>query len=60
MQKDLFCEKSFIIECTLGNKIKTTTLADTYATEYRFIDEEFGETICQVLEIKLQCLIKSK
>ena len=30
-----------------------TILADTYATEYGFIDEEFAERICQVLEIKL-------
>ena len=51
MPKDLFCESSFIIQCTLENKIKVTTLADTYATGYGFIDEEFAETVCQVLEI---------
>ena len=37
-----------------------TTLADTCITEYSFIDEEFAKTICQVLEIKLQRLIKPK
>ena len=37
-----------------------TTLANTCATEYGFIDEEFVETICQVLEIKPQHLIKLK
>ena len=36
------------------------TLADTYTTEYGFIDEKFAETVCQVLEIKPQCLIKPK
>ena len=30
-----------------------TILANTCATEYGFIDEEFAEIICQVLKIKL-------
>ena len=29
-----------------------TTLADTYATRYGFIDEKFIETVCQDLEIE--------
>ena len=37
-----------------------TILANTCATEYSFIDEEFAETVCQVLEIKPQRLIKPK
>ena len=37
-----------------------TTLADTCATGYVFINEEFAETVCQVLEIELQRLIKPK
>ena len=37
-----------------------TTLADICATGYGFIDEEFAETVCQVLEIEPQCLIKPK
>ena len=60
MSKNLFCESSFTIQYTLGNKIRATTLADTYATGYGFIDEEFAETICQVLEIEPQRLIKPK
>ena len=36
------------------------TLANTCATGYSFIDKEFAETICQVLEIKPQRLIKLK
>ena len=60
MSKDLFCESPFTIQCTLGNKIRATTLADTCATRYGFIDEKFVETVCQVLEIELQRLIKPK
>ena len=60
MPKNLFCESLFTIQCTLGNKIRATTLADTCATGYGFIDEEFAETVCQVLEIEPQCLVKSK
>ena len=60
MPKDFFCKISFTIQCTLGNKIRASTLSDTCATTYGFIDEEFAETVCQVLEIELQRLIKSK
>ena len=60
MPKDLFCESLFIIQCTLEKKIRATTLADTCATRYGFIDEEFAETVCQVLEIEPQRLIKPK
>ena len=60
MPKDLFCESPFIIQCTLGNKIRAITLDDICATRYSFIDEEFAKTICQVLEIEPQCLIKPK
>lgn len=35
-------------------------LANTYATGYGFIDEKFTETVCQILKIKLQPLIKPK
>ena len=35
-------------------------LANTCATGYSFIDEEFANTVCQVLEIKSQRLIKPK
>ena len=60
MLKDLFWESPFTIQCTRGNKIKATTLADTCATGYGLIDEEFAETVCQVLEIEPQRLIKPK
>ena len=36
------------------------TLAKTCATRYSFLDEKFAETVCQVLKIKPQCLIKPK
>ena len=38
----------------------TTILANTCATGYGLIDEKFVEKVCQVLEIKPQCLIKPK
>ncbi len=60
MLKDLFYESSFIIQCILKNKIMDILLADTCTTGYGFIDEEFEKTVCQVLEIELQCLIKPK
>ena len=60
MPKDLFYKSPFTIQCTLGNKIRAITLADTCATGYGFINEEFAETVCQVLEIELQRLIKPK
>ena len=37
-----------------------TILANTCATRYDFIDEEFTKIVCQVLEIEPQCLIKPK
>ena len=52
MPKNLFCESPFIIQCTLGNKIMAITLANICATGYGYIDEEFAETVCQVLKIK--------
>ena len=60
MLKDLFYENPFIIKCTLGNKIMATILADTCVTGYGFIDEEFVETVCQVLETEPQRLIQPK
>ena len=58
MPKDLFCENAFTIQYTLGNRIMATTLANICATGYGLIDKKFAKTICQVLEIKPQCLIK--
>ena len=37
-----------------------TTLANICAIGYDFIDEEFMETVCQILEMELQRLIKPK
>ena len=60
MPKDLFCESLFTIQCILGNRIRATTLADTCANGYSFIDEKFAEIVCQVLEIEPERLIKPK
>ena len=38
----------------------TTSLANTCATRYGFVDKEFTKTICQDLQIEPQRLIKLK
>ena len=60
MPEDLFCENPLTIQCTLGNKIKVTTLVDTCATGFGFIDEKFAEIVCERLEIQPQRLTKPK
>lgn len=37
-----------------------TTFVNTYAMRYDFIDKEFVQTVCQVLQIKPKRLIKLK
>ena len=37
-----------------------TRLANICATGYSFIDEKFANTVCQILRIEPQCLIKPK
>ena len=32
-------------------------LANIYATRYEFVNKKFVEIICQIFEIKSQCLI---
>ena len=60
MLKNLSCESPFIIKYILENKIKAKNIANTCAIRYGFIDKKFEKTVCQVLEIKPQCLIKPK
>ena len=60
MLEDLFCKSFLTIQCTLGNKIKATTLVDTCAIGFGFIDEKFVEIVCEKLEIQPQCLTKPK
>ena len=60
MSEDLFCKSPFIFQCTLENKINATTLVNTCATGYGFINEKFAEIVCQTLKIEPQRLTKSK
>ena len=60
MPEDLFCESFLIIQYILGNKIQATTLVDTCATGFGFIDEEFAKIVCKKLEIQPQRLTKPK
>ena len=49
MLEDLFCESLLTIQYILGNKIKITTLVDTCATGFDFINEKFAEMVCKDL-----------
>lgn len=60
MPKNLFYKSLFTIQYAIKNKIMVTILANIFATGYGFINEKFVKTICQILEIKLQYLIKPK
>ena len=51
MLEDLFCKSSLTIQYTLGNKIKATTLINTCATGFSFIDKKFAEIVCKKLKI---------
>lgn len=55
-----FCKSSLTIQCILRNKIIAKILVHIDTTKYGFVNKEFTERICQVLEIKTQHLIKSK
>lgn len=59
---NFFAEKALVTSCILGNnnKIKTTALLDTGATEYSFVDLSMAQRICDDLLIKLIRLSKPK
>lgn len=57
---NLFCKSFFIIKFILKNKIMAIISANTFITRYDFIDYKFADILCQILEMKLQCLIKFK
>lgn len=60
MLENLFYESLSIIQCILRNKNKTTTLVNTYATKFGFIDKKFMKIVCKTPKIQLQCLPKLK
>lgn len=60
ISKDLSYESPLTIKCTLGKKIKTTTLIDTCTTRFGLIDEKFMGIVWKGLEIQPQCLTKQK
>lgn len=51
LPEDLFCENFLIIQCILDNNINATTLIDTYAIEFDFINKKFARIIYKKLEI---------
>ena len=60
MLENLFYKSFLNIQYKLGNKIKTTTFVDTYATRFGFINEKFVKIIHKKLETQSQRLIKPK
>ena len=60
MPKNSFYKCFLTIQCTLGNKIKVTTLVDPCAAGFGFINEKFIKIVCKKLEIQPQCLTKPK
>lgn len=60
MLKNLFFKSFFTIQYILINKIMAIILVDTCAIEYSFINKKFVKTVYQILQIKLQYLIKTK
>ena len=58
--KDLFYKSFFTIQYILETKIMATILANIYTTGYSFIDKDFTESVCQILEMETQRLIKPK
>ena len=59
---DFFMEEALVAPCTLENngEIRTTTLLDTGATEYSFVDPSMARRICDDLLIKPIKLSKPK
>lgn len=60
ISKNLFYKSFFIIQYRLKNKLIVTLLADIYITEYSLIHKKSAKIVCQILEIKLQRLIRIK
>lgn len=40
--------------------MRVLILVNSWAIGYDFIDEKFADTVCQIIEIQSQCLIKFK
>ena len=60
---DFFIKRLLIINCTLSfndNKHKLKTLINIDAIDYAFIDKEIAQLVCNMLNIKLVFLLKSK
>lgn len=60
ISKNLSCDSFFTIQYKISNKIKISTLINTYITRFGFIDKKFAEIVYQKLEIKSQCFTKQK
>ena len=60
---DSFIKRSLVISCTLSfndNRHRLEALIDTDATDYAFINKEIAQLVCNMLNMKLVFLLKSK
>jgi hypothetical protein len=60
MKDDLFDDQSVMKDCIVGNKYNTRAMIDTDATDYCFVDKVTAQKICEIIEISLVKLLKSK
>jgi hypothetical protein len=56
----LFDDKSMIVNCILESEYKTRAMIDNDCTDYSFIDIDIAHQVCEMLEIILLKLNKSR
>jgi hypothetical protein len=56
----LFDDKSVIVNCILESEYKTRAMIDNECTDYSFIDTDIAHQVCEMLEINLLKLNKSR
>jgi hypothetical protein len=60
MKDDLFDDQSVMKDCIVDNRFNIKAMIDTDATDYCFIDKVTAQKICEMIEISLVRLLKSK
>jgi hypothetical protein len=60
MKNDLFDETSVLINCVLRNKIFIIAMINIDVIEYAFIDESIAQSLCEILKIESDQLLKKR
>ena len=60
MKNDLFDDESIIIDCIIANRFNTKVMIDINAIDYCFINRVTAQKMCEIAEISLIQLNKSK